>query len=542
MTRPVAASAHQRRLVAVALGVFLLLAVIHTWPLAAAPNHWSRVDNGDGALNIWAVGWVGHHLPRAPWRLADANIFYPERLTLAYSEMMWLQGAIAAPVLALGGSAVLAYNVSALTGFALTGFAFCLLVQRWTGSWSAGYVAGSLAAFNAHTLVRLTHVQALHTEFIALMLFALDRLTTDRRFRDAWWLAVGFALQGLTSIYLLVFSIWLLLFAAVSRVAEWARTGLGTMAVRLAAAGALATALLVPYLLPYQRLHATAGMGRAADEQVAGHWSNYLATGARLHYEWWSRPFAAEATSFAFPGIAAVALVVLAWCFREHRQDRRFRMCATGGLGCLVVSMAPRWPFYPMIHDHLILFQAVRVVAHLGQIVLLMVAVMAGFGVAGLQRRFTNARAWPAVAVALVVLVNGEALRAPMGFTWFPRISEVYDELAKDPNAVVAEMPFPLPQQWFLNGPYMVNSTRHWRPLLNGYSGFRPKSYGESYDALNGFPSEASLIGLHSRGVTHVVVHRQSFGADRFDAIAKVRSLRLVANDEDVWLYKLVTP
>jgi len=542
MPRPVAVPVNHTRLVALALAGFLLLAVIHTWPLATAPNHWSRVDNGDGALNIWAVAWVGHHLPRAPWRVADANIFHPEKLTLAYSEMMWVQGAIAAPVLALGGSAVLAYNVSALTGFTLTGWAFCLLVQRWTLSWSAGFVAGSLAAFNAHTLVRLAHLQALHTEFIALMLFALDRLSRQQRFRDAWWLAAGFALQAMTSVYLMVFSIWLLLFAGASRVAEWVRTGARAMALRLAAAAALAAVLLLPYLLPYQRLHATGGLGRAADEQVAAHWSNYLATGSRLHYEWWSRPFAAEATSFAFPGIIAVALVVVGWCFREHRQDPRFRMCAIGGLGCLVMSTAPRWPFYAAIHDHFILFQAVRVVDRMGHVTLLMVAVLAGFGVAGLQRRFGRARAWPAVALALVILVNGEALRAPMGFTWFPGISAVYDELAAEPSAVVAEIPFPSPQQWFLNGPYMVNSTRHWRPLLNGYSGFRPKSYAESYDALNGFPSDASLIGLHSRGATHVVVHRQSLGPGRFDAIASVRSLQLLANDDEIWLYKLVAP
>lgn len=537
-----ATPSHHTRPIALALGAFLLLAVIHTWPLAAAPNHWSRVDNGDGALNIWAVAWVGHHLPRNPWRVADANIFHPEKSTLAYSEMMWVQGAIAAPVLALGGSAVLAYNVSALAGFALTGLAFCLLVQRWTLSWSAGMVAGSLAAFNAHTLVRLTHLQALHTEFIALMLFALDRLSRDPRFRDAWWLAVGFALQAMTSIYLMVFSVWLMLFAGASRVGDWVRAGVGAVAFRLAAAAVLAGVLLVPYLLPYQQLHATGGLGRAADEQSAAHWVNYLATGSRLHYEWWSQPYAAEATSFTFPGILAIALVVVAWCFREHRQDPRFRMCAIGGLGCLVMSTAPRWPFYAAMHDRFVLFQSVRVVAHMGQVTLLMIAVLAGFGVAGLQRRFGHVRAWPAVALALVILVNGEALRAPMGFTWFPGISAVYDELAGDPNAVVAEMPFPIPQQWFLNGRYMVNSTRHWRPMLNGYSGFRPKSYVDSHDALNGFPSEASLIGLHSRGATHVVVHRRLLGAQRFNDIASVRSLRLLANDEEVWLYKLVAP
>ena len=109
-------------------------------------------------------------------------------------------------------------TVSLLAGFALTGWAFCLLAYRWTGKWSAGYVAGSLAAFNAHSLVQFTHMQFLHPEFIALMLFALDRLMQTRRTRDAVMLGVGFALQGLTSVYMLVFAAWTMIFAVVSRI------------------------------------------------------------------------------------------------------------------------------------------------------------------------------------------------------------------------------------------------------------------------------------------------------------------------------------
>ena len=71
------------RLVFASLIAFVLLAVAHTWPLAAAPAHWSRVDGGDGALNIWAAGWVGRALLQHPWQLFDANIFYPEQRTLA---------------------------------------------------------------------------------------------------------------------------------------------------------------------------------------------------------------------------------------------------------------------------------------------------------------------------------------------------------------------------------------------------------------------------------------------------------------------------
>src|SRR5216110_3019463 len=135
------------------LVVFALLAVVHTWPLARNPAHLSRNDNGDALLNTWAIAWVAHQLPRDPIHLFDANIFYPERLTLGYSEAMIVQGVMAMPILAADGSPVLAYNLVLLAGFTLTGFAFCLLVRQWTGSWAAAYVSGSLAAFNSHVLV-----------------------------------------------------------------------------------------------------------------------------------------------------------------------------------------------------------------------------------------------------------------------------------------------------------------------------------------------------------------------------------------------------
>ncbi len=533
----------QRHGVLISFAAFVLLAAVHTWPLASDPAHLSRVDPGDGALNIWNIGWVAHELPRHPLRLFEANIFYPEHRTLAYSEAMIVQGALAVPIVALGGSAVLAYNLVLIAGLALTGWAFCLLVWRWTGSWSAGFIAGSLAAFNAHALTRFPHLQAQHVEFVAVMLFALDRLLVSRRFRDALLLGAGFALQGLASVYLLVFSTWMLTFAVLARAAEWLRAGAFRTMACLAVAGGVGALLLAPYLYEYAQLHRATGWTRGADEQWPAALANYLATGARIHYGLWSRRFAAGASSYTFPGIVAVLLMGAAVSARENRRDPRFRMCAVAGIGCAAVSFAPLLPFYPLLHRIIPLFQAVRVAAHLGQIVLLMIAVMAGFGVATLQRRWKQARTWPAVAVLLCVLVNVEALRAPVGWIHFDGVPEVYTVLARDHATAVAELPFPIPTQWFLNTPYMVNSTVHFRPLLNGYSGFRPPSYDQSYAMVQTFPDDASLVALHDRGVSHVVVHKKAFivsyGQERFDAIAKVHSLRVVAADDDIFIYWL---
>ena len=95
-----------------ALAFSVALTIVHTWPLASAPGYWSRNNNGDAVLNAWAVTWVAHALTTHPTRVYDANIFYPDRRTLAYSEHLIVQGVIAIPVVLLGGSAVLAFNVA----------------------------------------------------------------------------------------------------------------------------------------------------------------------------------------------------------------------------------------------------------------------------------------------------------------------------------------------------------------------------------------------------------------------------------------------
>lgn len=527
-----------------ALGVFTLLAVVHTWPLATDPAHLSRNDNGDALLTTWAVSWVAHILPRDPARLFHANIFYPERFTLAYSESLVVQGILATPVIAAGGSPVLAFSLVLMAGFALTGWAFCLLMWRWTGSWSAAYVAGSLAAFNSHVLVRLPHLQTQHVEFVALMLFALDRLVGGRRRRDAVLLGVGFALQGLTSVYLLVFSTWTMIFAVLARLRDWCRRDRWLMMIRrFGLAAAVALLLLAPYLFGYYSLHRLTGFERRAGDQFAASWVDYLATGSRIHFPLWSHRFFSRAYSPAFPGVVAAVLAGLALVWRETRGDARVRMAAGVALGCAAVSFLPWLPFYPALHAMIPLFKAVRVPAHLGQFELLMVAVLAGFAVAALERRWTRTGSWPVVALSLVVLVNAEALRAPLWWQPFSGVSPIHDRLARERHAVVVNLPFYSPRQFFLNAPYMLDSTRHWHPMLNGYSGFIPRSYGEMYEALVRFPDVPALAALHARGVTHVVVHDKAFvdayGQARFDALGQFASLSLLDARDGIHLYRL---
>jgi len=77
--------------------VFTALTAVMTYP-QALHLHDGVHDDGDPLLNTWTLAWVAHQLPRAPARLFDANIFYPERKTLAFTETLLLPGVLAAPL------------------------------------------------------------------------------------------------------------------------------------------------------------------------------------------------------------------------------------------------------------------------------------------------------------------------------------------------------------------------------------------------------------------------------------------------------------
>ena len=68
-----------------------------TWP--QVQRFHSVPDLGDPLFSVWRMAWIAHQLPRAPLHLFDGNIFYPERLTLTYSDPVLVPALMGAPLL-----------------------------------------------------------------------------------------------------------------------------------------------------------------------------------------------------------------------------------------------------------------------------------------------------------------------------------------------------------------------------------------------------------------------------------------------------------
>jgi len=520
------------------LAFFAALAVVHTWPLAAGLTSWSRLDNADTALNAWILAWVAHQLPIDPRHLFDANIFYPEPRTLAFSEHMIVQGVIGLPLFALGWSAVTVYNVLVLVGFALSGLAMAVVVERWTGSRRAGLVAGLAYAFNAHTMVRFGHMQALHVQFLPLALAAIHDLLDRPEWTAAARLALWCALQALTSNYLLVMTALAMVVSAAAAPAAWRGAGGRQRAGQVVVAAAACGLVLLPFLWPYYQANRTQGLVRSFDEVAfySGQWRDYLATGGRLHYAAWSHRFFTHATPL-FPGITVLLLAGAALAAPATWRAHRTRAMIALAVVAVVLSFGAAVPGYRWLYDHVALLQGIRAVARFGWLWLLALAVLAGVGLARLERR------WPdragLVAAAAAALVTVEAARLPVGYTRFDGLPAIYRHVAALPPAVIAEFPFPDPAVIQDNGPYVIASTTHFQPMLNGYSGFTPASYFIHAAVARRFPSAESVREFGYLGVTHLVVHAARLGDGVVAQLEATGAVRLVAREGDDRLYAL---
>src|SRR4051812_10187785 len=520
------------------LPLFVALAVVHTWPLASDPAHLSRNDNGDTVFNEWVMAWVVHQAPRDPVHLFDANILYPARSTLAYSDALLAESALAAPVLWLRGSPVLAYNLVLIAGFALTGWAMCFVVERWTGSWLAGIVAGLIFGFNGHTLTRLPHLQAQHAEFLPLAMLALDQLLRRPGPRSAVRLGAWVALQALASIYLLVFTAIALGAATLTRPREWLGSRFRPASRALALGIGVSAIVLIPLLLPYWRVSRELGFTRGLDGMsfYAAKLADYLATPARIHMTTWSARFF-TGNAF-FPGALALVLAATALASGVAFRDVRARMCLAAGIAGVYLSFGTKLPGYALLYHALPLLQAIRHVSRFGYLGIFSAAALAGFGVIVLRDR-VPARLWPPLAALILLVAAAEPLAAPLGLTYFGRVPRIYQHVPRRPGVVVAELPFYPSASVFLHAPYMLNSTANWQPLVNGYSGFLPPSFYEHAKAFAAFPQAPAVDALRRAGVTHVFVHADQYPPAALQVLDAAPGVRKIETDGPVSLYTL---
>jgi hypothetical protein len=281
----------------------------------------------------------------------------------------------------------------------------------------------------------------------------------------------------------------------------------------MALAGLGAIVLLGPLAVPYRAASAVVGE-RSIDEVRA--WSATVRDYRRAHPESWVHGDDRRERRL-FPGWAM--LMLSAGAFVPPVAPAALAYTAGGALA-FDLSLGTNAPGYAWLFEHVPPLRALRVPARFGMAVGLVLSVLAGLGFA----RLVGARPrWLQIVLgtaAVATLAAEGAMRSQELMSLPDRNPAVYDWLAGQPSGVVCE--YPVGRLEGRAGPqdatYMYYSTRHWKPLVNGYSGFAPASYGTLLEELDGFPDDRSIRYLRARGVRYLLVHQPFYITGNYEA------------------------
>jgi len=536
----------------VAAGLALLLAIAATWPIAARFGSSGRLDSGDGRFSVWNVAWVAHALSTNPAGVYDTNIFYPHENTLAFSEANLLAGALAVPVWRLTRNPHAASNFTIIVSFALAALMAYVLVRRLTGSRSAGTFAGLTFAFCPFVYSHIPHVQLLMTFGLPLILLALHRFVEAATLSRALWLGAAMALEALACAYYGIFGGLMAGFGVVwfgfatTRWRDWRYWSLGLLA------GATAIIIVAPFFLPYLTIQEEGFERTLADARVySAGWRAYLASPILLHQ--WMLPLIGTWREVLFPGFLPVlyGLVGLLWLVRRAAPvgPRATRAvvgfyAALGGLA-LWASFGPDAGLYTVLHETVPVFSMLRAPSRFGILVVLALAVLGGIGLAWIRSWFGETARRRLTTTTLVAVIAGSSAGA-IGVRDAPEPSMAERQLVNMPTKPLVQFPFyALGGERFRHTEYMLQSTLHWTPMINGYSDHMPPRFYADADALATFPSPDAWRVMQELGARYVLVHWRLYGETqraplRFQVNEQRAYLRLVYDGTDASLYEIV--
>jgi hypothetical protein len=515
-----------------ALGIYAVLTVVLTWPFAA---NLRVMDAGDSAFFAWEIGWTLHALETDPASLPHANIFHPLRYTLGMDEPVLGTTLLVLPLALFTDDAVLLYNVVRLLTFVFSALtAFWLAGELGAGEWIA-LLAGALFAFSPIRTDQVAHLSTLGTQWWPLVLLFTIRFAKQGRAKDALLAALFFVLAFLACGYHGVIAAAVLPPALLVLFwGRWQRLKLGALAAVLAGLA----------LLPVYRMHQKAlepeRYARGTEETIlySAPVESFLATNSwnRIYGEV-TDAFRASGPNNLFPGLVVPGLVVAGLVALRRKGEwpsREAWALAALLVAAALVALGPRVRAFgadlgpgpwALLRETIPLFQMIRVTSRAGIFVALPLVMLAALALEKLKPG-------RAALAALGLLALAETVVAPIPMPEWSKVIDtrrepppVYRWLAAQPGQdAVVHLPmldvYGLERRpAFHESIYMVYSTLHWKPLVNGYAGIEPRRYVQLREILRSFPSPESLVALRAAGTRYVVVHRKGYGPNQWQRL-----------------------
>lgn len=307
------------------LAIFILcvlLVVIFTLPLATNPAH-LLPKHWDPGVFSWVMASNSHRIVREPLELFQGNVMYPHGSAISYSEPLLTPTLTYAPVFWWTGNPILAYNLTLIIFWALSGVAMAWLAHRVTGNLAAALLGGLVFMLCPYRIEYYLEFQ-MHLSFaLPLAVWGWYRFLV----KPDWTplaLAVGAIVATFyaTIYYALILSLALVALTIVYAAMRW--SGWRLRAIGRAAVGAVAGLGLVgPLLIPYLRTRSELGFERVLSDEPLFHSADLL-TYLETRQTWLYQLTRTDAETVLFMGSVPTALALLGiwWLLWKPRHQR----------------------------------------------------------------------------------------------------------------------------------------------------------------------------------------------------------------------------
>jgi hypothetical protein len=523
----------------VAAFVAVVIAAAMTWPALEYPLYTIPKDIWDPTLQAWQMAWAGHAVTTNPLGLWDSNSFYPEPYSYAFSDT--LLGYFPAGLIGNGpAAALLRYNIVFVLAFALAFFGAYALARQLGSRIPGAAVAGAAFAYAPWRWEQAGHLHVLSSGGIALCLAMLARghgysLRHGCRpeFRKpgwalagwlvaAWQISLGFGI-GLPFAYVLGGIAIVSVVAYVSaRLFFWTQPKpfgwklLGADVLGGLVFGAVGVLMAIPYfkvlqLHPYAERslgevngYSPPFIGFFTAPETDRLWGETHRVARETMFGDWGSGEKTLLIGFTVYGLAAAGLIYSTWRWWQ-RLLLAFGVLVSGGLAMGTQFLGGK--VYEVLYNALPGWSAIRTPGRLVIWTTLFVGLLAAGAVSAfgdrageITRERVPARPHWALTVAMLIplaLVLAEGLQK-MDFPTVPLRPASMSEVAGP--AIV------LPSNQLNDENVMLWSTDGFVRMVNGGSGFTPRSQDEIRKLMENFPDQASVDALRAIGVQDVLV------------------------------------
>jgi len=481
-----------RRLVeaAAVLAFYAVIAAVVTWPIAGSLG--SRVlgvVDSDSATMIWWLDVLQHHGFRITGTTHVPEVASPFGAELSNAlNLQWAWPFFPAYLLTKWFGAVVAYNVTVLTGLTFSAAAaYALMRKLGVGILVAGWAGLVFLLFPWHLEHAIAgHPSLIHLECLPLLALALVVLAEGRSGRRLAYLAGAVLLCWATSGYYGVIACLVVTTAALT----WALTTSPRRPALRAAAGAIAIAAAASLAVVALSL-AGGGDGGVGSERPASDVTRYGLRPLELvvpaaanplfrRFEptfWETRKHDSniQETSnylgWVTLGLALFWLVgIRRLTFPGDELRRTTAAAAVVGAVAFVLALPGSVGGYAIMPSRLLfeLVPAFRVPSRWTPVLALVVVTLAALGLAALLRRLHGRALATTAVVAVAVLASVIELRVTHpGIDYRPGVlPPEYRLLAATPAGALAEYPLVAWENTTL-GAYLLWQRQHGRPLVN---------------------------------------------------------------------------